>query len=70
MDLIPDALRGTFTGFVNFGRQIGGFVAPIVIGIIMTVSHSFAGGFPLYRWRARGGGDVPLDFARNYVAHR
>ncbi len=45
MDLIPDALRGTFTGFVNFGGQIGGFVAPIVIGIIVTVSHSFTGGF-------------------------
>ena len=45
LDLIPDSLRGTFTGFVNFGGQIGGFFAPIVVGIIVTVSHSFTGGF-------------------------
>ncbi|POB09859.1 MFS transporter [Sulfobacillus sp. hq2] len=45
LDLIPDALRGTFTGFVNFGGQIGGFVAPIVVGIIVSTTHSFVGGF-------------------------
>lgn len=45
LDLIPDSLRGTFTGFVNFGGQIGGFFAPIVVGIIVTVTHSFTGGF-------------------------
>lgn len=45
LDLIPDALRGTFTGFVNFGGQIGGFIAPIVVGVIVTVTHSFVGGF-------------------------
>ncbi|WP_053959851.1 MFS transporter [Sulfobacillus thermosulfidooxidans] len=45
LDLIPDSLRGTFTGFVNFGGQIGGFFAPIVVGIIVTATHSFTGGF-------------------------
>lgn len=45
LDLIPDGVRGTFTGFVNFGGQIGGFFAPIVVGFIVAASHSFSSGF-------------------------
>jgi len=45
LDLIPDGMRGAFTGFVNFGGQIGGFAAPIVVGALVTHTHSFTGGF-------------------------
>lgn len=45
LDLLPDELRGTFTGFVNFGGQIGGFVAPIVVGAIVSATKSYNGGF-------------------------
>jgi sugar phosphate permease len=45
LDLIPDDLRGALTGFVNFGGQIGGFVAPIVMGHIVEASKSYTGGF-------------------------
>ncbi len=45
LDLIPDGMRGAFTGFVNFGGQIGGFVAPIVVGALVTHTHSFTDGF-------------------------
>jgi sugar phosphate permease len=45
LDLIPDGLRGAFTGFVNLGGQIGGFAAPIVVGALVSVEKSFTGGF-------------------------
>jgi len=45
LDLIPPHSRGAFTGFVNFGGQIGGFCAPIVIGRIVDSTHSFSNGF-------------------------
>jgi len=45
LDLIPDGMRGAFTGFVNFGGQIGGFAAPIVVGALVTHTHSFTDGF-------------------------
>lgn len=45
LDLIPDTLRGAFAGFVNFGGQIGGFCAPIVVGEIFHATKSFTGGF-------------------------
>ena len=45
LDLVPDTMRGTFTGFINFGGQIGGFFAPIVVGVIVATTHSFTGGF-------------------------
>ncbi|VBB07749.1 Hypothetical protein LUCI_3014 [Lucifera butyrica] len=44
-DQIPDELRATFSGFVNFGGQIGGFFAPIVVGAIVSFTGSFWGGF-------------------------
>jgi len=45
LDLIPDHLRATLTGFVNFGGQIGGFIAPITVGAIVSATGSFSGGF-------------------------
>jgi len=45
LDLIPDNIRGVLTGFVNVGGQIGGFVAPIVVGHIVETSKSYTGGF-------------------------
>lgn len=45
LDLLPDELRGTFSGFVNFGGQIGGFIAPIIIGGIVSATNSFNFGF-------------------------
>jgi sugar phosphate permease len=45
LDLTPDSARGAFSGFVNCGGQIGGFFAPIVVGLIVSHSGSFTGGF-------------------------
>jgi sugar phosphate permease len=45
LDLTPAALRGTFTGFINFGGQIGGFSAPLAVGAIVSATGSFNGGF-------------------------
>jgi len=45
LDLTPDAARGAFSGFVNCGGQIGGFFAPIVVGLIVSHTGSFSGGF-------------------------
>ena len=45
LDLIPDNLRATLTGFVNVGGQIGGASAPIVVGAIVSATGSFFGGF-------------------------
>lgn len=45
LDLTPSASRGSFSGFVNCGGQIGGIFAPIVVGWIVKDSGSFTGGF-------------------------
>jgi sugar phosphate permease len=45
LDLISAEMRGSFTGLVNLGGQIGGFFAPIVVGAIVTATKSFSGGF-------------------------
>ena len=45
LDLTPDRMRGAFTGFVNMGGQIGGFLAPIVVGALVTRTKSFTDGF-------------------------
>ena len=45
MDYVPADIRGAFSGFVNFGGQVGGFIAPIVIGFIVDATESFTGGF-------------------------
>jgi nitrate/nitrite transporter NarK len=38
-------MRGTLSGFANFGGQIGGFFSPIVVGTIVQNTASYAGGF-------------------------
>ncbi len=45
LDLTPPGGRGAFSGFVNCGGQIGGFMAPIVVGVLVKLTHSFSGGF-------------------------
>ena len=45
MDLIPGELRGALTGFVNLGGQIGGFIAPIAVGYLVTNTGSYTTGF-------------------------
>lgn len=45
LDLAPDRERAAFVGFVNTGGQLGGMVAPIVIGYVVRITGSFNGGF-------------------------
>ena len=45
LDVVPGKFRGTFSGFVNFGGQIGGFFSPIVVGTIVQNTKSYSGGF-------------------------
>jgi sugar phosphate permease len=45
LDLVPARMRGAFTGFVNTGGQIGGILAPVVVGRIVERTRSFTGGF-------------------------
>jgi sugar phosphate permease len=45
LDLIAPDMRGSVSGFVNFGGQIGGFFAPIVVGAIVGATKSYSGGF-------------------------
>jgi sugar phosphate permease len=43
--LTPAAARGSFAGFILLGGQIGGFLAPIIVGHLVGPSHSFRLGF-------------------------
>lgn len=45
LDFVPEPFRAAFAAFVNFGGQIGGFFAPIVVGAIVTATKSYSGGF-------------------------
>ncbi len=45
LDLTPETARGAFSGFVNCGGQIGGVFAPIVVGLIVSHTGAFTGGF-------------------------
>ena len=45
LDLASAGTRGAFSGFVNCGGQIGGFVAPIAVGALVGATGSFTGGF-------------------------
>jgi sugar phosphate permease len=45
LDLAPERERGGFVGFVNTGGQLGGIVAPIVIGYVVNITGSFDDGF-------------------------
>ena len=45
LDVGPQKGRGTFVGIANTFGQAGGFVAPLVVGFVVRITHSFAGGF-------------------------
>jgi sugar phosphate permease len=45
LDLAPLKTRAAFSGFVSTGGQIGGFLAPIVVGYIVKSTGSFERGF-------------------------
>jgi MFS transporter, ACS family, D-galactonate transporter len=47
LDLAPLEMRAAFSGFVSTGGQLGGFVAPIVVGYIVKSTGSFQLGFVL-----------------------
>jgi sugar phosphate permease len=47
LDLVPANIRGTLSGFVNFGGQIGGFCSPIIVGTIVQNTKSYSGSFVL-----------------------
>lgn len=45
MDLLPSKVMGYAAGFINFGGQIAGFTAPIVIGALVQGSGHYVAGF-------------------------
>lgn len=45
LDFIPEKRRATLSGVINFGGQIGGFLAPVIVGAIVNATGSFFGGF-------------------------
>lgn len=45
LDLTPATARGAFSGFINCGGQIGGFFAPIIVGLIVSRTGAFTDGF-------------------------
>ncbi len=45
LDLTPSTARGAFSGFINCGGQIGGFFAPIIVGLIVSRTGAFTDGF-------------------------
>jgi sugar phosphate permease len=45
LDLAPPKMRAAFSGFVSTGGQIGGFLAPIVVGYVVKSTGSFERGF-------------------------
>ena len=67
LDSIPENIRGAFATFVNFGGQIGGFFAPIVVGKIVASTGSYTGGF-VFMIVAVLCAAVAISFTRNPVA--
>ena len=47
LDLAPERDRGAFVGFVNTGGQLGGILAPVVVGWVVNTTGSFNDGFAL-----------------------
>jgi len=45
IDLAPRSMVGSLTGIQNFFGSVGGLMAPIVTGYMVTVTGSFAGSF-------------------------
>jgi len=44
-ELAPDGARGVYAGVINTGGQIGGFIAPLVVGYLVKTSGTFSSGF-------------------------
>lgn len=45
LDLAPARLRGSFSGVINTGGQIGGALAPVIVGYLVKGSGNFSTGF-------------------------
>lgn len=45
LDLAPPALRGTYIGIVSTAGQIGGLLAPGIVGLLVNATGSFSSGF-------------------------
>lgn len=45
LDLAPAALRGTYVGVVSTAGQIGGLMAPAIVGALVSATGSFSAGF-------------------------
>ena len=45
LDLAPENNRAAYSGIVNSAGQIGGAVAPLIIGFLVSASGTFASGF-------------------------
>ncbi|QDC37266.1 MFS transporter [Sphingobium fuliginis] len=45
LDLSPPSLRGTYIGIVSTAGQIGGLVAPGIVGLLVSATGSFSSGF-------------------------
>ena len=43
--ILAQRLIGTGIGMVNFGGQAAGFVSPLAIGLIISVTHSYPSAF-------------------------
>lgn len=47
LDLAPEAVRGTYSGICSTVGQVGGAIAPALIGVLVSRSGTFAAGFGL-----------------------
>ena len=45
LDLAPEGARATYVGFYNTVAQVGGVLAPALIGFLVSATGSFASGF-------------------------
>ncbi|MNY55043.1 Major Facilitator Superfamily protein [compost metagenome] len=45
MKRLPPEVMGAAMGIINTGGTLGGFVAPIVMGYLITVSHGYLSTF-------------------------
>lgn len=45
MKRLPENVIGSAVGLINTGGTLGGFVSPIVMGYLVSLSHSFASAF-------------------------
>lgn len=47
LDLAPENIRAVYSGIVNAAGQVGGAVAPVIIGMLVKATGTFAFGFAL-----------------------